>query len=340
MKKIGFYGGKFLPLHQGHVYALIQASTMVEELYVVLSHSEKRDREICARTDFPYVPATVRLRWLHQLTKDMPHVHIVSIEDDAGDEDYDWRDGAALIKEAIGKPIEAVFSSERGYSDIFRECYPGAEHIILDEERIVAPISATMIRTDGVYRHWGMIPSVARSYFVKKVVVVGTESCGKSTLVRNLATAFNTNYVAEYGRTRCEEIGGYDGVLLDEDYPMIAYEQQRQVEKASILSHRVLFVDTEATVTQFYSELYNAKHQDVLDSIAKAQEYDLYLFLEPDVEWVDDGWRMHGEEAVRRQNHERLQKLLEENGIPFTTLSGSYREKWEEALRLVNEILE
>ncbi len=106
-----------------------------------------------------------------------------------------------------------------------------------------------------------MIPSVARSYFVKKVVVVGTESCGKSTLVRNLASVFNTNYVAEYGRTRCEEIGGYDGVLLDEDYPMIAYEQQRQVEKASAFSNRVLFVDTEATVTQFYSELYNGKLQ-------------------------------------------------------------------------------
>ncbi len=340
MKKIGFYGGKFLPLHQGHVYALIQASTMVEELYVVLSHSEKRDREICARTDFPYVPAAVRLRWLHQLTKDMPYVHVVSIEDDAGDEDYDWREGAALIKEAIGKPIDVVFSSEREYTDIFGECYPGAEHIILDEKRVAAPISATMIRTDGVYHHWDMIPSVAKPYYVKKVVVVGTESCGKSTLVRNLASVFNTNYVAEYGRTRCEEIGGYDGVLLDEDYPMIAYEQQRQVEKASAFSHRVLFVDTEATVTQFYSELYNGKHQDVLDSIAKAQEYDLYLLLEPDVEWVDDGWRMHGEEDVRRQNHERLQELLEENGIPFTTLSGSYREKWEEALRLVNGMLE
>jgi HTH-type transcriptional repressor of NAD biosynthesis genes len=269
----------------------------------------------------------------------MPYVHVVSIEDDAGDEDYDWREGAVLIKEAIGKPIDAVFSSERGYSDIFRECYPGAEHIILDEERVFAPISATMIRTDGVYRHWDMIPSVARSYFVKKVVVIGTESCGKSTLVRNLASVFNTNYVAEYGRTRCEEIGGYDGVLLDEDYPMIAYEQQRQVEKASAFSNRVLFVDTEATVTQFYSELYNGKLQEVLDSIAKAQEYDLYLLLDPDVEWVDDGWRMHGEETVRRQNHERLQELLEENGIMFTTLSGSYREKWEEAFRLVNGML-
>ncbi|MEK3854974.1 adenylyltransferase/cytidyltransferase family protein [Cytobacillus sp. FSL H8-0458] len=39
---VGFIGGKFLPLHLGHVYAIVQATSIVDELYVVLSHSELR----------------------------------------------------------------------------------------------------------------------------------------------------------------------------------------------------------------------------------------------------------------------------------------------------------
>jgi hypothetical protein len=38
------------------------------------------------------------LRWLSQLTKDMPHVKVISIEDDQGNDDYDWNEGAQLIK--------------------------------------------------------------------------------------------------------------------------------------------------------------------------------------------------------------------------------------------------
>jgi len=39
-RKIGMYGGKFLPVHMGHVYAMIKASTMVEELHVIVSYDE------------------------------------------------------------------------------------------------------------------------------------------------------------------------------------------------------------------------------------------------------------------------------------------------------------
>jgi len=35
----------------------------------------------------------------------------------------------------------------------------------------------------------------------KSLAVIGTESSGKSTLVRNLARVYNTSYVEEYGRT-------------------------------------------------------------------------------------------------------------------------------------------
>lgn len=338
MTKVGFYGGKFLPLHMGHVYSIIQASSMVDELYIVLSHSKKRDQELCNNKNMNYISSTVRLRWLHQLTKDMDHVNVLEVEDFYSNDDYNWEEGARDIKAAIGKRIDFVFSSEPGYSEIFEELYPEAVHVVIDADRGAFLISATQIRKEGAYKHWEFIPEIVRPYFVKKVAILGTESCGKSTLTRNLAKIYNTTFVEEYGRKHCELLGGCDGIILEEDYPYIAYKHKVDEYAAIGRANKVVFIDTEAVVTQFYSELYNNAHQPVLNEIAKLQKYDLCLYLEPDVKWVNDGLRIHGDQGVREQNNERLKELLRENNIQYTTLSGTYQEKLTQSIRLVNEL--
>ncbi|WP_066316385.1 multifunctional transcriptional regulator/nicotinamide-nucleotide adenylyltransferase/ribosylnicotinamide kinase NadR [Bacillus sp. FJAT-29814] len=340
MKKVGFYGGKFLPLHLGHVYAIIKASTMVDELYVVLSHSVKRDQQLCEGSKLPYIPSRIRLRWLSQLTKDMEHVKVIEVEDQDSDEDYNWKEGALNIKKAIGKDINVVFSSEMDYEPIFKELYPEATHILIDEKRKQYPISATAIRHKGVFHYWDYIPEVAKPYFIKKIVILGTESCGKSTLTRNLALIFNTTHVREYGRDFCEEIGGCDGIILEEDYPIIAYGHKLKEYEAIKQANKIVFIDTEAVVTQFYSELYNQKHQRVLDEIARIQQYDLCLFLEPDVEWVDDGLRVHGEQKIREENNQRLKELLKASGIEFVSISGTYQERLEKSIKTVRGMFE
>lgn len=337
---VGFIGGKFLPLHLGHVYAIVHASTIVDELFVVLSHSELRDRELCQDTKVNYIPAQIRLRWLSQLTKDMPHVKVISIEDKHDNDNYDWAEGAQLIKREIGKPIDYVFSSEIQYNDIFTELYPNAIHKLIDPLRTHVNISATTIRKDGIFNHWEFIPDFVRPYFIKKIVVVGTESCGKSTLTRNLAKIYNTTYVEEYGRTLCEELGGCDGIMVKEDYQKIAYGHKMEEYKAIEKANKLVFIDTEAIVTQFYSNLYNNEHQQVLDEIAKLQDYDLWLFLEPDVKWVDDGLRVHGEEKVRDENNQQLKTLLNKQHIDYKVLSGDYKSRLKDAIEYIEKLLE
>ncbi|RIW30392.1 multifunctional transcriptional regulator/nicotinamide-nucleotide adenylyltransferase/ribosylnicotinamide kinase NadR [Bacillus salacetis] len=339
MKTVGFFGGKFLPLHQGHVLAIIEASSTVDELYIILSRSEERDRITCEKTHFPYITGRVRLRWLHQLTKDMENVHVLSIEDDGGEDEYDWELGAKKIKQAIGKPITHVFSSEKDYDLIFQQLYKNSTHVLIDPDRIMMPVSATKIRTEGVYANWDFIPKVVQPFFVKKIVIIGTESCGKSTLTRNLATIYNTTFVEEYGRTLCEEIGGCDEIILEEDFPLIAYGHKMKEHQAQSAANKVMFIDTEATVTQFYSELYLDRQQNVIDEIAKTQQYDLCLYLEPDVKWVNDGLRVHGEPAIRSENDQRLKELLKQNGTPYQIITGTYQEKMKKAMNAVNRLL-
>jgi HTH-type transcriptional regulator, transcriptional repressor of NAD biosynthesis genes len=337
---VGFIGGKFLPLHLGHVYAIVHASSIVNELYVILSHSEIRDRELCQDTKMNYIPAQIRLRWLSQLTKDMPHVKVISIKDDQDNENYNWSEGAQLIKKAIGRHIDFIFSSEIEYNDIFRELYPNAIHKLIDPMRAHVNISATAIRKKGVFRHWEYIPDFVRPYFIKKIVVVGTESCGKSTLTKNLAKIYNTTYVEEYGRTLCEELGGCDGIMIKEDYQKIAYGHKMAEFKAIEKANKLVFIDTEAIVTQFYSNIYNDEHQPVLDEIAKLQDYDLWLFLEPDVEWVDDGLRVHGEFTKRIHNNHHLKRLLEKHNINYKILNGDYENRLNGAIQMTEKLLE
>ncbi|MGC5324615.1 multifunctional transcriptional regulator/nicotinamide-nucleotide adenylyltransferase/ribosylnicotinamide kinase NadR [Brevibacillus sp. SYSU BS000544] len=340
MGKVGMYGGKFLPCpHMGHVYSMIRASTMVDELHVIVSYDEEFEKILCKDSKIPHIPARIRTRWWSQLTKDLPHVHVHAVYEEQTGDISDWYRGAEGILAAIGKPIDIVFSSEHAYSDIFRQLYPDAQHVVIDAKRVTYPISGTMLRTDGVIKHWDMIPEIVKPYFVKRVVVVGTESCGKSTLVRNLATLYNTTYVEERGRVYYERLGSCEDITLPDDYPEIAFEHKYHEKEQVAKANKVLFIDTEAIVTQYYSRLYLGKRHAVLDEIARLQKYDLWLFLEPDIKWVDDGTRSFGDQQVREMNHEMLKGLLNEYGVPYKTISGNYQHRLEQAMHLVNEIL-
>jgi HTH-type transcriptional regulator, transcriptional repressor of NAD biosynthesis genes len=232
-----------------------------------------------------------------------------------------------------------VFSSENEYNDIFKEIYSDSKHVLIDPTRAHVNISATSIRNEGVFRHWEFIPDFVKPYFIKKVVVVGTESCGKSTLTKNLAKIYNTTYVGEYGRTVCEELGGCDGIIVKEDYHKIAYGHKMEEFKAIEKANKLVFIDTEAIVTQFYSNLYNNEHQTVLDEIAKLQDYDLWLYLEPDVTWVDDGLRVHGEETVRDQNNKHLKTLLNKHNINYKIIGGKYENRLKGAIESIEMLL-
>lgn len=340
-KTVGMYGGKFLPFpHMGHVYAMIQASTMVDELHVIVSHDTNYEKTLCEGGKVDHVPFTIRLRWWHQITKDMPHVHVHAVYEQQTGNLEDWEKGAEDIKKAIGKGITHVFSSEHSYTDFFDKLYPEARHVVIDADRLTFNISGTKIRKEGVMKHWNMLPEIVKPYFVKKVVVVGSESCGKSTLVKNLANLYNTNYVEEFGRTYYERLGNCNDVTLISDYSEIAFEHKYHEKKQAEKANKLLFIDTEANVTQYYSMLYLNHFNPTVDAVANEQKYDLWLFLEPDVKWVDDGTRTFGEQSIREENNKYLKEILDKRGIEYVTISGDYYQRLKESIRHVDELIE
>ncbi|QOV08400.1 nicotinamide-nucleotide adenylyltransferase/ribosylnicotinamide kinase [Bacillus phage Kirov] len=339
-KTVGMYGGKFYPIHMGHVYAMTMASTMVDELHVIVSYDSNYEQNVLSKdSKLPHVDFKQRLRWWKEITKDMPHVHVHAVYEENTGKIESWKQGAEGIKKAVGEPITHVFSSEHAYTEFFNVLYPDAEHVVVDANREKYTVSATKLRTEGVYANWELLPEVVRRYYVKKVVIVGTESCGKSTLVKNLATLYNTNYVEEYGRTFYEELGGCEDITMAEDYQHIAYQHKVDEYNALKNANKVLFVDTEAIVTQYYLKAYLNKRDALLTRIANNQNYDLWIFLEPDVKWVDDGTRTFGEQSVREQNNEELKYMLKYLGVEYITINGNYEERAKKAIKLIDNLL-
>jgi HTH-type transcriptional repressor of NAD biosynthesis genes len=327
------YGGSFNPLHLGHMDCIIQAANMCRELYIVLSVGHNR-QEIDAR---------VRYRWLYQLTKHIGNVTIIMLEDsaetkEAYTEEY-WQGDAEKVKAQVGKPIDVVFcGSDYDENSFWNKCYPESELFIFKRNEI----NSTELRK-APYKHFDWLPNVVKPYYVKKVLLMGSESTGKSTLTINLANRFNTNYIDEAGRDISER-SGTDLLMLSEDFTEILLQHKLNEIKAVENSNKVLFIDTDALVTQFYMSFLDdpgiEKNRALSDAIDALNRYDLILFLEPDVEFVQDGDRSEVIRYDRKKYSDRIKELLRSHGKQFVSVSGSYQERYEIAVRAVESMLE
>ena len=77
----------------------------------------------------------------------------------------------------------------------------------------------------------------------------------------------------------------------------------------------------------------------IAECISYLNNYDLYIFLEPDVKWVQDGSRTYGDQKIREKNNKILKKLLDENGINYICVSGDYQNRYQESKNLVKKLL-
>lgn len=333
---VGFLTGKFAPLHTGHIYFISKAATMVDKLYVVLSYDGKRFQ------DDPRLSLKNRLLWLKTTFKDLPHIKIVYVDETNCSPYPDgWHEWSMLVKRAIPHrigDITKIFSSEPEYTEGFNKYWPNAEHVIVDAERKEVNISATEIRANP-FKFWSYMPSIVRQHYVKKICIIGTESCGKTTLTKYLSKIYQTSWVEEYGRKFCEQDMCMDESLLQyNDYALIAarrYEDELQAVKTA---NRIVFADTNAFITNFYCRLYEGSFHPMVDEYESLEKYDLTLVLDSDVEWVADGLRINKD---RSKTDGLLKKMLEmsrsDNLGKLVYISGTYSERLEKAIKIIDE---
>ncbi|MFR1807611.1 MAG: AAA family ATPase [Pygmaiobacter massiliensis] len=336
--KVGMFGGSFDPLHIGHIHDIIRAASVCETLYVVISWC-------CGRES---VQKETIYRWILYSTKHLHNIEIILVEDKAGSkEDYNtdfyWQNGALDIKKKIGKKIDAVFcGTDYLGTNRFESLYkPDSEVVYFDRHEV--PISSTQIRFDP-YEQWQYLPQVCREYYAKRVLIVGSESTGKTTLVQNLALAYNTNYIAEVGRETCENAGGEYYMNADDMLENFICQKAEEI-KAVRLCNRLLFIDTDAITTKFYSQLLLKDKNEIercnclADAITGWQKFDLVFFLEPTVDFVQDGTRNEDINANRLLYSDKLKQLFIDAKIELISLNGSYQERFDNAKVAIEKYL-
>lgn len=325
----GLVLGKFMPPQMGHLYLINSAAEKCERTYVMICSTDKQP-----------IKGELRYEWLREIYKDRPNVRIIWHHDDSPDYPHECNSVDEFYNDhwvpnvySHVKQLDVVFTSEE-YGDEFAR-YLGIKHVQVDQPRSHYAVSGTAVREEP-YKNWRYIPNVVKPYFTKKVVILGPESTGKSTLIKKLAHHYCTDFVEEYGRIYTERTGTTNLQLAD--FVNICKGHQQAIKEKLQNGNKVIFVDTEAIITKTFAEMYLDKwvFKGDLDKFIEKQEFDLYLLMDIDVPWVDDGTRDFPHE---REKHFNLIKAeLESRGIPYILISGNYDERFKKAIKEVNKL--
>jgi NadR type nicotinamide-nucleotide adenylyltransferase len=165
---------------------------------------------------------------------------------------------------------------------------------------------------------------------LKRIVIIGPESTGKSTLTQQLASHFNAIGIDEYARQYLSEITRpyVQGDLLE-----IGKGQVRLEDAAAQTSgDALLFCDTDLYVLKVWSESkYGTCDEWILREIA-TRRYDFYILTDIDMPWQDDVLREHPEPEMRRHFFEIYKDIVVHSGAPFVIAKGNEQERLEIAI--------
>lgn len=147
----GFYGGKFFPMHKGHLYCVDTAARICDHVTVILFINGESELEMMNKPEFSSDQTLSVERRIEQGRRicslynnvDFHVVNVATCKNPDGTEDWDAE--TPLVRKYVPK-MDYVFSSEPQYGEYFSRAYPEARHIIVDAKRKTYPISSTMIR--------------------------------------------------------------------------------------------------------------------------------------------------------------------------------------------------
>jgi NadR type nicotinamide-nucleotide adenylyltransferase len=368
-KSVGVVFGSFAPLHQGHLDLIMRAKKENDGGCVVVVCGYDGDK------GEPLMPHKKRYRYVREFFADDDLVAVYAINDtEINAEKYPegwvvWmQEFENIWDKAIQKEFNPVFECLENNTE--RVWYVGDENYyndlvnMWDETAILVdrisdnPICATMIRQNPI-KHWDKITLPFKRVFSTNILITGTASEGKSTMVTDLGKYFNAPHSHEWARDYMLESCVSDWELDCADFLAFLegqYNHNKQLINSSG-NHGIFFADTDSLVTNMYSqyyakdsscvlteEEYNTKIKPVAYEYAKKSKWDKIFCIVPHGVFVDDHERFMAHSGIKER--QELFEILKQSLIDVgdwdkvTILDGNYYENFMAVVNYVREVEE
>ena len=181
---------------------------------------------------------------------------------------------------------------------------------------------------------------------LKKIVIIGPESTGKSTLCEQLAAHYHTDWVPEYAREHMTTHGKayrYEDLLsiakgqlaLEDAAAARMLREQGLAETAT----RLLFIDTDMYVMKVWSEFVFGKCDPWILTQILLRKYDGYLLCRTDLPWTADELREYPDLVTREKLFHIYRDCLINQDTPWSEIGGQAAERLEGAIAAVDRLI-
>lgn len=172
---------------------------------------------------------------------------------------------------------------------------------------------------------------------MKKIVIIGTESTGKSTLCKQLAEHYSTIWCPEFARE----------YLLQKENHKYTYADllniaigQVELEDSLLTqaSNGFYFIDTDMYVMKVWCEVaFQNCHSWILKQIAN-RHYDLYLLCDTDLPWQPDALREYPDPVIRKKLFKMYMDILINTRVKWSEVSGTDAQRLQTAVSIINTV--
>jgi NadR type nicotinamide-nucleotide adenylyltransferase len=184
---------------------------------------------------------------------------------------------------------------------------------------------------------------------VRRIVIIGPESTGKSTLCEELAQHYDASWCPEFAREYLLTYGteyGFDDLLtiakgqlaLEDEYAIQA-QQAWEAQEHKTTAFPILFVDTNMYVMKVWCEYVFGKcHPFILEQIVE-RKYDLYLLCNTDLPWVKDELREYPDLHYRQELYRMYKDIVLNQNTPWVDISGDDEARLKSAIKGIHQYL-
>lgn len=301
-----------------------------------LSYCDELSVLICC-SNKETLPAPVRQVWVEETFRHDPRIKVLVFQ-------YDesllpnTSETSALVSELWAAQFKFLFPdhslvvTSEPYGELVAD-YMGITHMAFDMKKAKYPVSASKIRSN-LPETWQYLPDAVKASLVTKVVLLGTESTGKTTLTTRLSEHFNCTGVLEAGRDIITDSNDF-GI---KDLYLIAREHAARIDRATKGVSPLLVIDTNIHITLSYGEFAFNAELSVDRGIFESNRADLYLYLNNDAPFVQDGTRLSEEDRNRLDVSHR--RVLDKYGVTCEEIRGDWDERFERAVVLIEQLMQ